>query len=54
MPVKLTRDGDAAIITLNRPEATVEICEHLRGQKVSFGLSWEDAYGEVEPSAQIS
>jgi methylenetetrahydrofolate reductase (NADPH) len=38
--------------TLNRPEATLRICEHLCAQQVSFGASFEDvAFNEIESTS---
>lgn len=48
---ELFRNGAPGIhfYTLNHPEATARICQHLRAQQVGHGIEWEDvALSDVE------
>lgn len=53
---ELLRNGAPGIhfYTLNRPEAIVRICEHLRGQQVERRPSDELSYGDIEIPASLS
>jgi len=53
---ELLRNGAPGIhfYTLNRPEAIVRICEHLRGQRVESSPADDIGYGDIEVPASLS